>query len=121
MLLTIGSAVFAFAMALAAVAVLVTYLTDPERRVKSGQVLSALYDENGVTHSCLAPDAKCGTCGRGNVNTLVRNRFQRDMPVCQGCLAYYNDSNVVSLPVRTPRTTRPLDAPDVVGKPMPRF
>ncbi len=95
---------------------------DPEWRVTHGRVLSTLHDENGITRNSLAPDAKCALCCRGNLNTVVRNRWQKDLPVCQGCVTWYNDTEPRKVvPMTRIQTRRSLDAPDAVGKPMPRF
>ena len=106
------------------------HMAQPKWRIRHGQVMSSLYDVRGATFSSLRPDVKCAACGRPGINTLVRNRWQADMPVCQGCLAEHNPEPiarevapgfVVYEGKRPPLRRVPLDAPLPAGKPEPRF
>jgi hypothetical protein len=56
------------------VSLLMHRLDNPKRRLRTGRMLLA------------GGDARCATCDRPHAGLVVRNRWLKDMPVCDACM-----------------------------------
>jgi len=97
-----------------------SWMTTTDYRLKHGRVLSTLNDTPNGTVNVLGDGCPCFVCGRLDVNLVLRNRWQQDLPVCDVCVRESAPPEASQREVRTQKR-RGLDEVSPPGAPEPKF